>query len=174
MRVMGLVVLGMTVLRAVPAQADERREGQGQEASDPPQGPRVLRAEEGFLPPEGYVAKPRRLRGLWLTGTIVGGTTWGVSALSFGLAYSLSGIFGPHEEYWLLGIIPVVGPFGIIAEGDEDVGFKAFVGGLGGVQVASVALLIAGLAAEETVWVRDDDDEPVAVRVSPAGVRIDF
>ncbi len=135
--------------------------------------PRVMRAEEGFETPEGYRETTRSFRPLWLAGTIGSGASWAASLLASGLSYGLSGMFGSRkDDDYLNGIIPLVGPFFVVAETDTN---DALFGSLGGLQIVSLGLLIAGLSTTQTVWVLDEDAPASAtVGLSGNGVRVDF
>ncbi len=149
------------LLAAGAAHAEETR---------PPR--KVLAAEEGFQAPAGYVETTRPLRGLWLTGTITGVSSWGASVVSSGLAYAYSGIFTTKDDEYLMGMVPLAGPF-IVAGEKPDL--APMFAALGSVQIVGLGLLIAGLAAEQTVWVLDEKaDVKTTVQLAPTGVRLDF
>ncbi len=133
----------------------------------------VLSAEEGFLPPPGYVETARPLRGLWISGTIVGGASWAASVLGAGLYHSFSDLFNERkEDNYLLGMIPFAGPFIVAGEEPDDAPVFASLGSL---QIVGVGLLMAGLATEQTVWVLDEKaDVKTTVQLAPTGLRIDF
>ena len=138
--------------------------------------PRVLRAEEGLNPPVGYVGDTRLFRGLWLAGTIGGGASYAATVMASGAFYGFSGLFSqPQDDVFLLGMIPIMGPFRVAVENDVDTATTVMFATLGAVQVTSICLLIVGLSTNQRVWVLDERAPASAtVGLSPMGVRVDY
>jgi hypothetical protein len=125
---------------------------------------RKLVTPDGYdAPPPPYIAGTRPHRGMWLGGTIGIGAAWIGSVSTSLLAYSFSGGFlwyssDDLDETYLLGAIPVVGPFieaGSQAASDNFKWVDGVLVGLGVAQIACGAVLIAGLSTEQELWILD-------------------
>jgi hypothetical protein len=126
----------------------------------PPMPPEEIE-DEGQPPPPGYIRKTRVRKGLVIAGAVTFGSTWLVSAVLAGIAMDDGGDDG--DAFAPL-FAPVVGPFIAISTLEaESLGTAILV--LDGIaQAGGLAMLIAGIAAQESVY----------VRVGPMGkVRID-
>jgi hypothetical protein len=145
-----------------------------------------LVALDGYeTPPAPYVERTRAHRGMWLGGTFGLAGSWAASTATSLIAYSLSdfslevNLSGepipdpPRDETFLLGIIPVAGPFieaGIHASENEFNLVDGLMLVLGGGQIASGAILIAGLFTDQEVWVLDtkqSDSPRINLHLSP-------
>ncbi|KYF75604.1 hypothetical protein BE17_09205, partial [Sorangium cellulosum] len=122
--------------------------------------PRTLPFKEEGERPDGYRLETQMSRRLIVAGSIVLGSAWALSALTAGTILS-EGDSGSVSYSPLL--VPVGGPFITLATG-EDVDFSDDDGQVTGTfvlldgltQVTGLALLVAGLVANQKVWVRDD------------------
>lgn len=116
--------------------------------------------EEGDPIPPGYREDTRVRKGLVIGGAVTLGALWVVSVLTAGIAVSieeaendLNGGLNPDsvgpEDYYPL-FIPAVGPFITIATTESSGAGTAFLIIDGVAQSGGLAMLIAGLAAQET------------------------
>ena len=110
-------------------------------------GPREIRDwEEGDRVPAGYHEEKRMRRGLVIGGAVTLGTMWMLSAL----------VASSDEDATALWA-PVVGPwiqYANTRERDSGTRFILAVDGIA--QVGGAAMLIAGIASQKTVLIRDD------------------
>jgi hypothetical protein len=112
--------------------------------------------EEGDPIPPGYTPRGRIRKGLVIGGAVTLGAVWIVNVLVASVAMSIEeNVQGGEPEAWGALYVPVAGPF--IAMGTlEARGSGIVVLALDGViQAGGLAMLIAGVAAEKTVLVRD-------------------
>ncbi|WP_437323692.1 hypothetical protein [Sorangium sp. So ce381] len=143
--------------------------------------PRKLTYTEGGIRPAGYRVETQMNRGLVVAGSIVLGSAWTLAALTAGTILS-SGDRDAVSYSPML--VPVGGPFITLGTGeevdvDDDDGQLAAALLLldGATQVTGCVLLIAGLASNQRVWVRDDIPHKVAdqapeLTVGPTGATL--
>ncbi len=122
--------------------------------------PRKLTYTEGGIRPAGYRVETQMNRGLVVAGSLVLGSAWALAALTAGTILSEGDRDAVSYSPML---VPVGGPFITLGTGeevdvDDDDGQLAAALLLfdGATQVTGVVLLVAGLAANQRVWVRDD------------------
>jgi hypothetical protein len=120
-----------------------------------PVRPRELDWEDGQPIPEGYRVEGRIRKGLVIAGAATFGAAYILTALGAAIAIDNSEDGEPYEPLF----IPVAGPFVTIrtADASATATFGLVVDGV--VQVGGLAMLIAGLAAQEQVLVRVGDAE---------------
>jgi hypothetical protein len=122
--------------------------------------PRTLPYKDGAPAPHGYRLETQMNRKLARAGAIVLGSSWALAALTAGTVLSEGS--SESESYAPL-LVPVAGPFITLGTG-EDIDFSDGDGRLSGAlvlvdglaQATGLALLVAGLVANQKVWVRDD------------------
>jgi hypothetical protein len=114
-------------------------------------GPTVINDWDDQKPtPAGY-----HVRTKYRTGLIVAG------AVTFGGLYVLTGITSAvlgafNGDSSALGLVPIVGPFALVASNGGDAGLDFLLVLDGVAQVAGVAMFIAGFAAPTKTLVRND------------------
>jgi hypothetical protein len=123
-----------------------------------PTPPTKLPYREGVAPPAGYHLEENPRKGLVISGAIVLGTTYFLSA-SIGMASS------NHDDRWLA--VPVLGPFlDLGARGDRsscpsdatcpvEIVIRTYLAIDGVVQAAGALLLISGFAFQKKEFVSD-------------------
>ena len=119
----------------------------------PVMGPEYLPVREGEAPPPGYHHDTKIRKGLVIGGAVSFGTLYLISALSAALTLDVCS----HCDGAAGLFVPGVGPFitaGIERVDSASVNVLLILDGLG--QSAGIAMLVAGLAATEEVWVRND------------------
>jgi hypothetical protein len=128
-----------------------------------------MKALDGYDdPPPPYASGTRPHRPLWIVGTATTAGTWAVTVVGSLLAYSYSNgwIFAKeHDDAFLYGTIPVVGPFvqvGIHINRDEFSADDGFALAMGGLQLGSLGMLIAGLSIKQDMWVLQPDSASAA------------
>ncbi|MEJ7729317.1 MAG: hypothetical protein WKG00_08880 [Polyangiaceae bacterium] len=123
--------------------------------------PRTLPYDEGQAIPPGYHVEERARRGLVIAGTVTFGSAYLISIL--GASSAVASDDSSSDDFAPL-FIPVAGPFITLGTADgADGAAPIFI--LDGIaQVGGLALLIAGLAAQESLLVRNPD---VATGVVP-------
>jgi hypothetical protein len=120
----------------------------------PPLPPRQLPYDEGQPVPPGYRVEERARKGLVIAGTVTFGSAYLLSILGAATAASDGGNEG---EGFIPLFIPVAGPFITLGTMDDDASAATPLFILDGIaQVGGVALLIGGLAASETILLRND------------------
>lgn len=143
--------------------------------------PRKLTYTEGGIRPAGYRVETQMNRGLVVAGSIVLGSAWALAALTAGTILSEGDRDAVSYSPML---VPVGGPFITLGTG-EDVDVDHDDGQLaaalllfdGATQVTGVVLLVAGLAANQRVWVRDDIPHKVSFQapeltIGPTGATL--
>ena len=123
----------------------------------PPQAlapPRTLPYEEGQAVPPGYHTDTRARKGLVIAGVVTFGSAYLISVLGASTAASDG---GRTSDGFVPLFIPVAGPFVTLGTMDKDASGAVPLFILDGVaQVGGVILFIGGLAASESILVRDD------------------
>ncbi|MEN9578843.1 MAG: hypothetical protein RJA70_1852 [Pseudomonadota bacterium] len=106
--------------------------------------PLVLDYEEGLKPPPSYNLVERTRRGLWITGTAVGGALYGLSlTVALGSTHSRDRVLA----------VPIAGPFlRLVGEENQGTRVMSALDAVG--QVASAAMIYAGLTFTKKVWIR--------------------
>ncbi len=113
--------------------------------------PKYKPYREGSPAPEGYYRDTRVRRGLVIAGAVTFGATYLVST-SVASAQQDS----RDGDDWVPFFIPVVGPFITIGTADTK-SFGTFALVMSGLaQSGGLAMFIAGLAAPQDIWVRND------------------
>jgi hypothetical protein len=108
--------------------------------------------DEGQEPPPGYIRQTRVRKGLVIGGAITFGTTWLLSAVTAGMVMD-NGSEEDGERFAPL-FAPVVGPFIAMATTNSE-GVGTLVLAIDGIaQAGGLAMLIAGCAAQKSVFVR--------------------
>jgi hypothetical protein len=136
-------------------------------------GPEEIDYEEGDPIPPGYEKDTKIRKGLVIGGAVTFGVTWLLSILAASVAVSIeeeddndgdgdSDNISVEDAAALY--IPVAGPFVSIVTYDSNAGGTAVLVIDGLAQAGGLAMLIAGLAAQETVLVRKGD---VEIRPAP-------
>lgn len=114
-------------------------------ARNAPIQPLILDAEDGLPPPTGYRLVERTRRGLWVTGTVIGSVFYGLS---------LTAALGSSRSEDRLLAIPIAGPFLRLGGEKEEPG-RVLLALDGVAQVASAAMIYAGITFTKQLWVRD-------------------
>jgi hypothetical protein len=153
--------------------------GYGPSYAPQPDGPYVIEDwEEGDPIPDGYQPESRIRKGLVIGGAVTLGASWLVTVVITAAGQSIQAADdelveaaggdadadGRTADDWSVLYIPVAGPFVGVATLDASGGGLAVLLIDGVVQTGGLAMLIAGLAAQETRLVRIGDAE---VRVAP-------
>lgn len=131
--------------------------------------------EEGDPVPPGYQPSTRIRKGLVIGGAVTMGALWVISVLIGGIAVSVEDADdalggdsnGITAEDWYPMFIPVAGPFITIITAEASGAGTAFlvIDGIG--QVGGLAMLIAGLAAQESYLRRVPQYGEVNVEFAP-------
>lgn len=125
-----------------------------------PLPPAELPAKEGEPAPRGYHAESRVRRGPIIMGTIMGGSTYLINLLIAGVAEETD----EHDGRVTMLYVPGLGTWGYVPEAcDSDDDGCSFVVLHSAAHSVGVALIVYGIAAPKTVWVRDG----VSLGVSP-------
>ncbi|RLB52847.1 MAG: hypothetical protein DRI90_21745 [Deltaproteobacteria bacterium] len=114
--------------------------------------PRTLPYEEGDPAPEGYHLDTRIRKGLVIAGSVTFGSAW---LLSAAVAAAFQDENQREAEDFVPLFIPLAGPFITMGTANTSaIGtFTLVVDGLA--QAGGLGLLIAGLTAQQKVWVRN-------------------
>jgi hypothetical protein len=118
----------------------------------PVPAPRTLPYDEGQPVPPGYHVEERSRRGLVIAGTVTFGSAYLISIL--GASSAVSSDENSADDFAPL-FIPVAGPFITLGTADDADGAAPIFILDGIAQVGGLALLIAGLAAQESILVRN-------------------
>ncbi|MGK4003206.1 hypothetical protein WMF31_11325 [Sorangium sp. So ce1036] len=145
--------------------------------------PRTLPYKDDAPAPHGYRLGTQMNRRLARAGAIVLGSSWALAALTAGTVLSEGS--SESESYAPL-LVPVAGPFITLGTG-EDIDFSDGDGRLSGAlvlvdglaQATGLALLVAGLVANQKIWVRDDIPQGASlpapeILVGPTGGTLRF
>lgn len=145
--------------------------------------PRTLPYREHQPAPLGYRMDTRPNGGLMIAGSVILSSAWAISAFTGGLF--LSGGSRNTEGYGPL-LVPIIGPFITLGTGsdvdlsNENDRMAATLVILNGVtQVTGLAMLIAGIAADQKYWVRNDIPSAASLRtpeilIGPGGGALRF
>lgn len=133
-------------------------------------GPRVLPHEEGEPVPPGYHLDTRIRKGLVIGGAVTFGVMYLITAFTGALLDSADELAGNTNMFVPL-YVPAVGPFIAIGTTGATAG-GAFMLALDGVvQCGGLAMGIAGIAAPQSIIVRNDADvSKPSFKVTPMAV----
>ena len=109
--------------------------------------PREIEYDEGQTIPPGYHKTTKIRTGLVVGGAVLFGVLWLTSASIGAVASDVGSRTGK------LLIIPAVGPFTLVPSGYATADLFLVLDGI--CQIGGIAMLVAGLAAQKTVLVRD-------------------
>jgi hypothetical protein len=110
--------------------------------------------KEGDAVPPGYRVEDRARRGLVIAGAVTFGSAYLISILGASAAVSDGG--RESEQFGAL-FIPVAGPFVTIGTAGDDASGAVPIFILDGIaQIGGVVMFIAGMAATQTLLVRED------------------
>jgi hypothetical protein len=116
--------------------------------------PRTLPYDEGQAVPPGYHVEERARRGLVIAGTVTFGSAYLISIL--GASSAVASDDNSSDDFAPL-FIPVAGPFITLGTAEDADGVAPIFILDGIAQVGGLALLIAGLAAQESILVRNPE-----------------
>jgi hypothetical protein len=155
--------------------------GYGPAYAPAPEAPYVIEDwEPGDPVPDGYREDSRIRKGLVIGGAATMGGAWLITCVVAGVGQSIEAVDdeleegtgyddGVSESDWAVLYIPVAGPFVAIATLDASGGGLAPLIVDGVVQSAGLAMLIAGLAAQDHRLVRVGDADIHVAPVAGAG-----
>lgn len=127
----------------------------------PAAGPLRMEGVAGQTPPLGYHAQTEFRTGLVVAGAITFGVVWVVLNL---FPLTVANAFGGCGNCNLL-IIPAIGPIILATQSNSSLASLLVLDAI--VQAGGLAMLITGLAAQRTVWVRDARRVQVLPILSP-------
>ena len=131
-------------------------------------GPQEMEYYEGAGVPDGYIVETRIRKGL----VIAGAATFGGAYLLTSLGAAIATDTSSNGDAYAPLFIPVAGPFITIrtAEANATGSFGLVMDGL--VQTAGLAMLVAGLAAQEEVLVWRGPGYAIRTDVGPSGASL--